>query len=118
MSYPVHGSRALLNPPGHQITAAIVAEVENTADWKPGKDREGEKLSRWCLEPECNLRISDCDRAIGLEFEFGDAGDRAASLEKVDTLIKVLREFRKGLAVEIKRYEHRLTQLPPEGGDE
>lgn len=117
MSYPVHGGRALLNPPGHQTTAAIVAEIEDTSDWKPGKDRNGEPLKRWNIKPNYTLQISDCDRSIRFTLGWEEAEDRKASLEKVDTLLRILKDFRKGVALEQRRCEQRVLALPTEGDE-
>lgn len=78
----VYGCRALLNPPGHHGTGAIVAEVtKRDYGW------------------EAILKISDCDRTITLSLYGPTAADHdhAADLFKIDTIIDSLREMRKGL---------------------
>ncbi len=78
----VYGRRALLNPPGVESVAAICAEVTlNDGYWSS------------------QVVISDCSRVINLSF-FGPNctyDEHWADLEKVDTMIGCLREFRKGL---------------------
>lgn len=79
----VYGRRALLNPPGHHSTGAIVAEVSK-------------KKWGW----ETTLQISDCARSVGLSFYGPDCEediDHEADLFKVDEMIVALKEFRKGL---------------------
>lgn len=79
----VRGQRALLNPPGHHSTGAIVAEVTKT---KYG----------W----ETTLQISDCTRVVTLALygpDTEDDEDHEADLYKIDVMIDTLRELRKGL---------------------
>lgn len=98
----VFGGRAFLNRPGHHGVAGIVAEVQDTSRWK-----EDRKYSEWDAEPHTTLELSDCSRVITLSIDWADAADRRNSLQKVDTLIKVLTAFREGLEVEQKRYAKR-----------
>jgi hypothetical protein len=109
----VHGKRAMLNPPGFHSTAAIVAEIADTRDRKPGCDAMGEPVTLdddiYKAEPEyVMLQISDCDRRINLAIGFRTAGDRRDALYKVDKIIDVLSEFRKGLVIEQERYVRRV----------
>lgn len=81
----VYGARALLNKPGFEGTAAIVAELtENQYGW------------------EVDLKISDCTRAISLDIcdpSLVDTDDArfGNDLEKVDILIDSLKSFRTGM---------------------
>jgi hypothetical protein len=81
----VYGMRSMLNLPGFESTAAVVAEV-------------AEKSWGW----ECSIQISDCDRKVSLSF--CDPGHSETTEEqyendlyKVDTLIGALQEFRSGM---------------------
>ena len=92
MAADVLGARALLNLPGHESTAAIVAEIT-----RPSAEY-----------PDITLVISDCSRVIHLSFDRGGTPDeRENNLYKVDTLISVLREFRKGLVTMHRLQEKR-----------
>lgn len=91
-----HGRREMLNRPGFQTTAAIVAEIENTEAGLP----------RWG-EPEYTLQLSDCDRSISFTLDMDTPEGRRNNLHKVDTMIRALTEFRKGLDIEQKRYARR-----------
>jgi hypothetical protein len=84
------GGRALLNQPGHQSTAAIVAEID---------------LDSSTRYPDFTFQISDCTRSINLDVDFNDADDRANNIYKLDTMISVLKEFRKGVIAMNKRVE-------------
>lgn len=109
----VHGKRALLNGPGFQSTAAVVAEVEDTSDWDDGKSRNGSELTnRWSAEPNSTLRISDCDRAVELMLDMETAADWRNSIRKVDVLISALVALRHGLVEERVRYLDRVKRLP------
>ncbi len=74
------GARSLLNLPGMHSVASIVGEV----------DLADEYLTTVCS-------ISDCSRVIHLEFAYGTNDDRENNLYKIDTMIDVLRQFRKGV---------------------
>lgn len=81
----VYGKRALLNQPGFEGTAAIVAELaENKYGW------------------EVDLKISDCNRVVCLAI-CDPAADETDDerffndLEKVDIMINALKDFRKGM---------------------
>jgi hypothetical protein len=90
----VHGGRELLNPPGFQSTAAIVAEVRNSKH--PDNNRYYSQVAL--------IQISDCDRKVTLDFAPGESpAQDEADLYKVDTLLRVLKDFRKGLVLEQKR---------------
>jgi hypothetical protein len=86
----MRGGRALLNLPGHQSTAAIVAEIT----------MEGSSTY-----PDYTLKISDCSRAVDLELDFDTADSRENNLYKIDTMLDVLKEFRKGVVAHGKRVE-------------
>jgi len=91
----VRGARAMLNKPGFQSTAAIVAEVDNSDAIDDDTRYYG---------PNATLAISDCDRKVSFDFDYDTPEGRANNLHKVDTLIKVLTEFREALAIEQKVY--------------
>lgn len=103
----VRGKRALLNLPGHQSTAAIIAEVEDTRDWKSGKDGDGDRFTAWDSPDYC-LQISDCDRSIKLDLAWQTEDERENALYKIDTMIDALVAFRKGVAAEQKLHVKRL----------
>lgn len=125
----VRGGRFLLNPPGAQSTAAVVAEIEDTRNWLTGRFRKGEALSlddetEWNLSPEVTLKFSDCDRAVQFAIEWNSALKRRAARMKVDRMIEALTEFRAALDDEQRLYvgrlrEARLAGPPPkkEGDD-
>ena len=97
MAKKIHGTRALLNLPGCQSTAAIVAEIDST------RGMPSEDYPRW--GPESTLQVSDCDRSISFDIgSFEDADERKNNLHKVDTLIAALQAFRKGLVYEQNRW--------------
>jgi hypothetical protein len=103
----------MLNPPGFHSTAAIVAEVEDTRDWKVGCDASGDPIAlgddAYKAEPSyAMLQISDCSRTVNLSIGFRTAGDRRDALVKVDRLVDALTEFRKGLVIEQERYVRRM----------
>lgn len=109
----VHGKRALLNPPGHHSTAAIVAEVSDTSSWKPGCGEDGKPIQgkddAWRAQPAyIMLSLSDCDRRINFEIQWETADDRRAALRKVETIIDALAAFRAGLVIEQSRYIERM----------
>lgn len=108
-----HGKRMMLNPPGFHSTAAIVAEIADTRDRKPGCDASGDPIKLdhdvYLAEPEyVMLQISDCDRRVNLAIGFRTAGDRRDALYKIDRLLATLTEFRKGLVIEQERYVQRV----------
>lgn len=108
----VRGKRLLLNPPGIQTTAAIVAEVEDTRRWKPGCTKEGKPAdpkNTWEAEPDIVLQISDCSRAIRLSFgEWDSARNRRVDVQKVDRMIEALEAFRAALLDEQRLYVQRI----------
>lgn len=95
-----HGRRAMLNLPGHQTTAAIVAEVEDSSTWSKELDSED-----W-IQPRVTLQIANCDRSISFEVEV-EGNDADNDLKKVETLISVLTDFRAGLVTERRRAKAR-----------
>lgn len=106
----VWGKRFLLNLPGVQSTAAIVAEVEDSSGWKPGTDGQGrpfDLVDLWTLAPNVMLKVSDCDRSVNFAIGWQTAHERRAALVKVDRLIEALEAFREGLAVEQVLYVER-----------
>lgn len=117
----VRGGRALLNGAGHQTTAAIVAEIEDTRPWPKGRIRGGRKIGTdldgkpsdevpWELFPNVTLQIANCDRSIAFELDYETPDDLANNLHKVDTMIAVLSEFRAALADEQERFARRLAK--------
>lgn len=108
----VHGKRSLLNRPGYNSTAAIVAEIEDTETWPDGKNGEGVEITtRWGAQPSATLRISDCDRAVSLDLDFDTAEDWRNTLYKVDTMIDALVQMRNGLLTERERYMQRVRGI-------
>lgn len=108
----VYGKRALLNGPGFQSTAAIVAEIEDTTGWADGKDGVGRALTgRWSAQPTANLRISDCTRTIELEIDMETDADWRNSIRKIDTMIDALSRMRVGVVEERARYHQRCKGL-------
>lgn len=110
---PVRGHRFLLNPPGSQSTASIVAEIEDTRRWLTGRYRHGTPLdwdneTAWHLSPDVMLRISDCDRAITFAIEWDSAAKRRAARHKLDRMIEALVAFRAALEEEQRLYVLRL----------
>lgn len=104
----------MLNPPGVQSTAAIVAEVEDSSGWRPGKDGQGRDFDLselWTLEPVVMLKVSDCDRAATLAIQFATPYLRRAALVKVDRMIEALTAFREGLVKEQKLYAERVRTV-------
>ena len=100
-----HGGRAMLNQLGHQSTASIVAEIEDSRFWK------GEPGSY--DSPNYCLKLSDCDRAVSFDLDFcGDFDDYENALYKVDTMIGLLKKFRRGMVIERAQYEKRLALHP------
>lgn len=110
----VYGGRALLNLPGHHSTAAIVAEVESTAGWAEGEGRGGDELTRYTALPTIQLQITDCDSKVNIEFDIDTPNSLENSIHKVDTMIEVLREFKKGLKAEGPRAQKRIASIPAE----
>jgi hypothetical protein len=117
------GARALLNMVPHGTTAAIVAEIEDTRGWKEGEVRgrpigdtiEGKPPEaadvRWEIAPESTLQIANCDRSIDFEIEFGSEGERANSVQKVETMIGALTDFRDALEDEQRLYVERMAKV-------
>ena len=106
------GRRFLLNAPGVQSVAAIVAEVEDTRRWQTGRFRKGTLLhwdddAAWNLTPDVMLKVSDCDRSVTFAIEWATAKHRRAALLKVDRMIEALTEFRAALADEQRLYVRR-----------
>lgn len=88
----------MLNRPGFHSTAAIVAEVPNSSYLK------NDDYDYDCAQ----LVISDCSRSIAIEFCTAKRHARLPDywendLAKVDTLIDVLKDFRKGLVAEYNK---------------
>lgn len=116
----VRGKRMLLNNPGIETTAAIVAEVEDTRGWKDGCYRRGGALdwddeTPWNLTPESRLQLSDCSRSIMYTIQWETAAQRRGALAKVDRMIGALTAFREGLAEEQALYVARLAEAKRAG---
>lgn len=107
------GKRAMLNLPGNQGTAAIVAEIEDTSTWLVGKDGRGHKLgNKWsCLSNDIKLCVSDCSRTVELSIDIGSEKGYVNSIHKVDTMIEALSGLRMGLVTERARYLERSEGL-------
>ena len=118
MKQSYHGGRALLNKPGFESTGAIVAEVENTRRWKPGKNRRGKDANGYNAEPSVMLQFADCNRSISFAFTLGSAEAHENNLHKVDTMLKLLQQFRAGLAIEQERLMDRLALAGVEPDDD
>ena len=84
------GGRALLNGRGHQTTAAIVCEIEDVSKWE---SEQGDYVPL----PEYIFQIANCDRSIAFMLDFGSAREHRNNLKKIDTMIRVLQEFRAGV---------------------
>jgi hypothetical protein len=84
--------RAFLNPASTQQTSYIQAHVQTGPE---GPDKWGDNM----------VSIADCKRVIQLEFFLGSKRDRRISLAKINLLIKVLMQFRRALAREIRSIE-------------
>lgn len=84
--------RAFLNPASTHLTSYIQAHVQTGPD---GPDRWGDNM----------VFIADCKKVVQLEFFLGSKRDRRISLAKIDLLIKVLMQFRRALAKEIRLIE-------------
>lgn len=102
----------MLNLPGHQSTAALVAEIEDTGPANKTQSRRDHN-------PNYTLQISNCDRSISFEIDsfnyvYRDESEgRRASFEndlhKLDTMIDLLTRFRAGVALEQNRFARRRT---------
>jgi hypothetical protein len=79
----VYGNRALLNLPGQQTIAAIVAELENLNGY-------------WCA----TLQLSDCDRKVSFSLpdpsNCSDAEFENA-MYKLDTIVNSVKELQRGM---------------------
>ena len=84
--------RAFLNPASTQLTSYIQAYVQTGPD---GPDKWGNNM----------VFIADCKRVVELEFFLGSKRQRRMSLAKIDLLIKILTQFRRALAKEIRLIE-------------
>lgn len=84
--------RAFLNPASTQLTSYIQAHVQTGRD---GPDKWGDNM----------VIIADCRRVVQFEFFLGSKRDRRLSLAKINLLIKVLMQFRRALAREIRLIE-------------
>lgn len=100
-----HGRRALLNQPGQQTTAAIVAEIEDSSTWHGVANKYD--------EPRCTLQLSNCDRSIS--FECSISGLMYENdLEKVSIMIDALQKFRRGM---VKEHSRHLARVEAYGWD-
>jgi len=84
--------RAFLNPASTHLTSYIEAHVQTGPE---GPDKWGENI----------ITVGDCKRVIQLEFFLGSKRDRRQSLAKINLLIKILMQFRRALAKEIRLIE-------------
>lgn len=79
----VYGRRGMLNLPGWNSTAAIVAELENLEGW-------------W----QPTLKISDCDRAVSLNLMQPDTSTDAQfenDMYKLDTIAGSVKELQRAM---------------------
>jgi hypothetical protein len=90
-----HGRRALLNRPGQQTTAAIVAEVEDSSTWRG--------TSSIYDKPDITLQLANCDRSISFDVSIEDA-TYENDVEKIGIMIDALQKFRRGFIKERQRY--------------
>lgn len=88
----VYGRRSMLNLPGHESTAAIVAELVQ---------------SRWGWSPQ--LQLSDCTRTVS--FSLHNPADEDTSdedfendMHKLQTIIDACKELQKGMRSVRRRY--------------
>lgn len=107
-----HGGRAFLNLPGHHSTAAIVAEIIDTADWPANRAPSGEEYETYNVEPSVTCQITDCDSAVRIECDILTANQLENSLYKLDTLIEAFQALREGLIVEHHRLHDRVPHIP------
>jgi len=84
--------RAFLNPVSTHLTSYIQAHVQTGPE---GPDKWGDNM----------VIIADCKHVVQLEFFLGSKRDRRNSLAKINLLIKVLMQFRRALAKEIRLIE-------------
>jgi hypothetical protein len=100
-----HGKRALLNGPGYQSTAAIVAEIEDSSTWPAVND----EVDTW-RRPSTTLQIANCDRSIAFDMDWVDKAGMKNDLKKIDIMIDCLTKFRAGLELEQQRMIERCKQ--------
>jgi hypothetical protein len=102
----------MLNLPGYQSTAAIVAEIEDTSTWEEGKGRNGRSMKNaYAVEPHIMVQFANCDRSISFDFDITTPEERSNSFHKIDTMIDALMSFREGLTIEAQRYKKRQAAL-------
>lgn len=89
----IYARKEFLNLPGQESVACIVTHIKK-GDW--GKQ---DNLYR---NTEYELTITDCSDQAKLNLEHDTEYDRLNSLHKVDTLIKVLTDFREALVKEFE----------------
>lgn len=102
-----HGGRGLLNLQGFETTGAIVAEIEDTRNWKSGRDGEGNKIGSYISPPSTTIAISDCSRSVQLSTYFTTKEEYENLLFKVDVMIDALQGFRDGLEIEYPLFQAR-----------
>jgi hypothetical protein len=90
----------LLNLPGYYGEAYVYVFVEDTSARRLRRRRA-------LPHPRLRLVIADCVNEIRLELDLSDAGLRANSQHKIETLIGALERFRDGLAAEAELYAER-----------
>lgn len=114
MARKVHGTRSLLNLPGHHSTATIIAEIESTVDWPENKGRNGEELTRYTAEPNSTFTITDCSNSVHIELDIDSENSYQNTLYKLDTMIDSMRKLRRGVVIERARYVKRALKIPAE----
>lgn len=88
-----------LNLPGKNSTAAIVAHIIQN---EMNAEEDSQRV-------DVELHISDCIRTIDFDFEVNSDYNRENALYKLDTLIKVLTEFRTELT-KVCKHQQRLEK--------
>lgn len=108
-----YGKRSMLNLPGHESTASITAEIEDTSTWKHGKTFSGDALEdRWhCAPNHLVLKISDCSRSVDLSLSINTEARYNNSLHKIETMIEALESLKTGLSIERARYTDRMDYI-------
>ena len=92
--------RKFLNTLGHHAGAYVLAEVEDSTNFR--KDRKG----HWPWV-EITLKLADCDRVVSFDFDLETASGRRNSLRKMDLLVETLSRFRNALYEEAALAEER-----------
>ena len=95
-----YSEREFLNPPTTGKNSYICAIAESSED---GTNQTGDYA----------LVIADCHHAIELEFSLINPKERAESLAKIDTLARIISQFRQTLHAEAEAIDSMTTQTSP-----